>query len=263
MHTAYIQIASHRMFVSSREKQVMEWISGQFRLIEPPGAENGLPDLYLRVSSGYGKPVEDLEVKVRKEGSRLSYKRDDFLLETDDRYHRAILAVHDETALNHALMTLYSAHIVHHRWGLLLHASCIVQNGRGHLFAGQSGAGKSTVAMLSHPRTVLSDEAAIICLEGEVPHVYDSPFRSDSMPTFDPDPVPVGGIHLLTQSLRIERNPVKPSDLVYRIMDKIFYWAADPAETVKVIMLSGKLAERVPAYDLYFQKNDLFWERIS
>jgi hypothetical protein len=263
MHTAYIQIAKHLIFVSSREEETMAWIREQFRPADPGEVAARLPDIILRVSSGYGKPAETFNVQVRRDDNRLTYRRDDFLLETDDRYTRASMAVHDDTALNHALMTLYSAHIVHNGWGLMIHASCIVQGGTGHLFAGQSGAGKSTVAMLSRPRPVLSDEAAIVCLEGDRPLTFDSPFRSDSVPTFDPEPIPVGSLHLLTQSLFIDRRPIRPSELVYRIMDKIFYWAADPAETVKLIALCGKLAEHVPAYDLYFQKNDLFWERIS
>lgn len=263
MLTAYIQIAKHRIFVSTRDDRVMDWIGEQFRRIAPLEPENGAPDLYVRIASGYGQPAVNLEVDIRREGSRVIYRRDDFLLETDDTYNRATIQVHDDVALNHALLTLYSAHVVHHRWGLVLHASCIVEDGRGYLFAGQSGAGKSTVAMLSHPRTVLSDEAAIVCLEEDTPLVYDSPFRSDSEATFAADPVPLDGIHLLTQSLMIERKPIKQADLVYRVMDKIFYWAADPQETVKLIALAGKLAERVPAYDLYFQKNDRFWERIS
>jgi len=262
MRTAYMQIAKHRIFVSTREDRVMEWIAGQFRLIDSP-PEEGTPDLYLRVSSGYGRPAAKPDVRVRKEGSRVTYRREDFLLETDDRYHRALLSVHDDLALNFALMVLYSAHIVHHRWGIMMHASCIVEEGCGHLFAGPSGAGKSTVAALSRSRTVLSDEAAIVGLADDRPLAYDSPFRSDSPPTFDPDPVPVASLHLLTQSLLIDRRPIRPADLVYRIMDKIFYWPADPAETVKLIALCGNLAERVPAYDLFFQKNDLFWERIS
>lgn len=263
MMTAHIQIARHRIFVSTRDERVMDWIRSQFRQIAPMGPEDGAPDLYVRIASGYGREAVNVEVDIRREGSRLVYRREDFLLETDDTYQRATLQVHDETALNHALMTLYSAHIVHHRQGIVVHASCIVENGRGYLFAGQSGAGKSTVAALSRPRTVLSDEAAIVWLTEDEPLVYDSPFRSDSVATFAPDPVPLGGIHLLTQSLMIERRPIKPADLVYRLMDKIFYWAANPQETVKLIALAGKLAERVAAYDLYFQKNDRFWERIS
>lgn len=263
MITAYIQIAKQRIFVSTRDERVMGWIRSQFRQITPVGTDDHVPDLYVRVEAGYGRAAVNVDVDIRREGSRLHYRRDDFLLETDDAYHRATLQVHDETALNHALLTLYSAHIVHHRWGLVVHASCIEEEGRAYLFAGQSGAGKSTVAELSQPRTILSDEAAIICLDEDVPLVYDSPFRSDTEATFAPDPIPLGGIHLLTQSLMIERLMIKPADLVYRLMDKIFYWAADPQETVKLIALAGKLAERVPAYDLYFQKNDRFWERIS
>lgn len=262
-HTLYAQIGTHRLFISTRDAQIAEWVSTQFRIIEEAELERAAPDLFVRIAGGYGKPVQDITVHTRKDLERITYRRDDFYMETDPAYERVQMQVHDDLALNHALMTVYSAFIVHRRWGLMIHSSCVREGDRAYLFAGPSGAGKSTVAMLSHPRTVLSDEATLVRIETGEALVYDSPFRSDSMPTFDPIPVPLGGIHLLTQSLFIERKPMRPSELVYRFMDKIFYWAVDPKETAGLISLCGKLAQLAPAYDLYFQKNDLFWERIS
>lgn len=263
MYTVYAQIGTHILFMSTKENHVYEWITEQFHIIHPDGLNNPVPNMYVRVESGYGSHVQDIKVHVSKEGQRVTYQRDDFFIETDANYERVQISVHDDLALNHALMTVYSAYIVHRRWGLMIHSSCVRQGDAAYLFAGQSGAGKSTVAMLSHPRTILSDEATLVRLETGEALVYDSPFRSDSAPTFDPNPVPLRGIHLLTQSLLIERKPMRPSELVFRFMDKIFYWAVDPAETASLIQMCGQLAELVPAYDLYFQKNDLFWERIS
>lgn len=263
MYTVYAQIGTHILFMSTKEDHVYEWITAQFHIVHVEGTHGPIPDMYVRIQSGYGAPVQDITVDARKEGQRITYRRDDFYIETDVNYERVQISVHDDVALNHALMTVYSAFIVHRRWGLMIHSSCVRQGDCAYLFAGQSGAGKSTVAMLSQPRTILSDEATLVRLETGEALVYDSPFRSDSTPTFDPYPVRLRGIHLLTQSLMIERMPMRPSELVYRLMDKIFYWAVDPAETVGLLKMCGQLAECVPAYDLYFQKNDLFWERIS
>ncbi len=68
----------------------------------------------------------------------------------------------NEFALKHALMNLYSSFIVHHKWGLLIHSSCLKEGDKAFLFSGQSGAGKSTVVKLSHPRPILSDEATVV-----------------------------------------------------------------------------------------------------
>ena len=263
MHTSYVQIGTHILFVSTKDDEVLLWLREQFKIVQPERWDDFLPDMYIRIASGYGSPVEDIEVRIRKERDRIYYKREDFLLETDDHYRRVLLNVHDDLALNHAIMTIYSAFIVHYQWGLMVHSSCIVEGDRAFLFAGQSGAGKSTVAMLSEPRKILSDEATLIKLEPMGAFVFDSPFRSETKPSFDPDPLPLAGIHLLQQSPTIERKQIKSSEAVFRLMDKIFYWAVDPAETIKLLTMCGKLAELVPAFELLFQKNDLFWERIS
>lgn len=263
MHTMYLLIGTHTLFVSTVDEEVADWIRQQFLVVVPEDLGDVQPDLYIRISKGYGKPVEDIQVAIQKERDRIIYRREDFLLETDEWYHRALLQVHDDLSLNHALMTLYSAYIVRHGWGMMLHSSCAVERNRAYLFAGQSGAGKSTVVALSEPRKILSDEAALLKIEADGVYVYDSPFRSDSMPTFDREPLPLAGIHLLKQSQEIRRERVKSSEAVFQLMDKIFYWAADPGETVKLLALCGKLVSHVPVYDLMFQKNNLFWERIS
>ncbi len=263
MHTMYVQIGTHHLFVSTGDEEVLGWIRQQFLVIVPDRWDECLPDMYIRIKRGYGKPVDSIQVDIRKEGERIVYRRDDFLLETDEQYRRALLQIHDDLSLNHALMTLYSAFIVKQGWGLMLHSSCAVEQDRAYLFAGQSGAGKSTVATLSQPRKILSDEATLLKIEEHGVLVYDSPFRSDSVPTFEREALPLAGIHLLRQSEDIRREPVKASEAVVQLMDKIFYWAVEPAETVKLLALCGKLVSRVPVYELMFQKNNLFWERIS
>jgi hypothetical protein len=185
-------------------------------------------------------------------------------LRISKNYREARLQVYDEFALKHAVMNLYSAFIVHREWGLLIHSSCAIERDCAYLFAGRSGAGKSTVARLSAPRLLLSDEASVVCIpENGAVRVYDSPFRSDIRSEASSACYPLAAIHLLNQSDRVDRMAISGSAVLTRMMGAVFYWAHDPGETAKVIRLIERLAQSVPTYDLYFQKNDSFWGLIS
>jgi len=263
MHINKIKIGDHFLLASTEHPSVNDWIRLHFKVIEPEHWDMTAPDLYIRISLGYGVPFESFDVQIRRDGDLIRYERADFLLETIDSYREAKLQAHDEIALKHGLMTLFSAFIVHHGWGLLVHSSCVVSNERAYLFAGPSGAGKSTVARLSHPREVLSDEATLIKIEPDRVLAYDSPFRSDSLSNYDKETRRLAAIHLLEQSLEIERTAIPMAETALRLMDKIFYWAHEPADTLKVLAMCRTLAKQVAGYRLKFQKNDLFWERIS
>lgn len=65
--------------------------------------------------------------------------------------------------------------------GLLVHSAAVGLDGRGYLFAGESGAGKSTMARLAlaagHP--VLSDDLNAIVPDGDSFRLVPLPFRGD------------------------------------------------------------------------------------
>jgi len=264
MHIIKILIGDHYILVSTDDSSVQSWIHDQFKVIPREQWDGNTPDLYMNIRKGYGAPLNDYEVDIQEEEDGiLVYKRADFLIRMLPNYRQVALQVYDDIALKHALMIIYSAFIVHTGWGLLIHSSCVVNGDQAYLFAGLSGAGKSTVAVLSQPREVLSDEAALIKVEQDRIIAYDSPFRSDSKTNYEKASRPLAAIHLLEQSPHIERSPITQAETVFRLMDQIFYWAYDPAETRKVLELCRTLTKQVDAYNLKFQKNDLFWERIS
>ncbi|WP_027087623.1 hypothetical protein [Cohnella panacarvi] len=263
MHISKIQIGDHYVLVNTDDLSVHSWIHDQFKVIPREQWDGNTPDLYMNIRKGYGVPLEDYHVDISQQDGVLIYARDDFMIRSLPDYRQVELQVHDDLALKHALMTIYSAFIVHSGWGLLIHSSCVVNGNKAYLFAGPSGAGKSTVAMLSRPREVLSDEATLIKIEPDRVVAYDSPFRSDSTTNYEKESRPLAAIHLLEQSPQIERSRISQAETVFRLMDKIFYWAHDPAETRKVLGMCRTLTLQVAAYNLKFQKNDLFWERIS
>lgn len=264
MEKILVEIGEHTVSIASKSNKVIDWVQTYFRVIEGDATLNAaLPDLNLHIQDNYGVPFVDYHVDITSDLSNIVYRRADYLIEVNGIYNEAVVSVYDELALKHALNNLYSAFLVYNNWGLLIHSSCVDHQGKAYLFSGQSGAGKSTVARLSSPRPLLSDEATIVKINKDEIRVFDSPFRSELTTPYVRKSCRLSAIYLLIQSLDIKALPVKKSDALLGMIDKIFYWHHDSSETTKILNMCKQLVEQVPVYNLHFQKNDSFWELIS
>lgn len=257
----YIKIADHNFkitYPSGRSANSFYIIYQSFL-----GALSEPADMSITITQGYGLPFQNYDVFIAESDEEIVFQRADYLIEVDPDYTKAKIYFHDELALKHAMMNLYSAFIVHNNWGLLIHSSCAVENGQGHIFSGHSGAGKSTAAKLSLPRQLLSDEAAILKITDTSVTVYDSPFRSELQAIGKMETAPLASINLLHQAWSNQRTGLKKSRALIQLMDKVFYWSYKQEETANILQLLQLLVEQVSVYDLHFQKNNSFWELIS
>ncbi|WP_332237826.1 hypothetical protein [Sporolactobacillus sp. KGMB 08714] len=220
-------------------------------------------DLSVTLRDGYGAPFAGFDVEAKKTGHSVVYTRPDYRIESDADFKQADIRFHDRLALKHALMNLYSSFIVRRHWGLMIHSSCVIDGRTAHLFSGTSGAGKSTVAQLSRPRPLLSDEASLLKIAPDGVTVFNSPFRSDVSALSGGNPRPLASIQLLHQFPVNRRDRLDKASGLLHLIDKVFYWTQSQEEMLRVISILRQLTEQVPVYDLYFQKNDSFWELIS
>ncbi|TCN22207.1 hypothetical protein [Mesobacillus foraminis] len=259
MKELQLQIGDHSARVSCTSLNLMNFFKRQFTVKENAAQV----DLNITIHEGYGNPFTNYEVRVLKGIKTVNFQRADYLIEASLDYKSAIVYVHDELALKHALMNLYSSYIVYHNWGLLIHSSCAVETGKAHIFSGHSGAGKSTAASLSEPRELLSDEASIVKITSDNVTIFDSPFRSELNSEGNGQAAPLASIQLLHQSIQNKREQLKKTDALINLVDKVFYWAHSPEESKKVMGLLKTLVSNVPVYELYFKKDNTFWELIS
>lgn len=223
------------------------------------------PTVKIQLHVGYGHPFTDYHIAKQAISGGFRFMRTDYVIEVEDNYRSVKIDVHDSLAMKHAFMHFYSLLILHDRWGLLIHSSCIADNGNAHLFAGHSGAGKSTAAALSQPRGIIADEAAIMRIRPDGVSVFHSPFRSElqSMAAREPMPWPLAGIHLLHQAKQHRRTRLTKSEGLLQLLDKVFYWNPSAEESRTIIHLLKEAADLVPLYDLHFCKDPDFWELIS
>ncbi|MHA2962012.1 hypothetical protein [Priestia megaterium] len=260
MEKVTMRIGEHQALIVCHSFQILNLIQKNY---EPFFAEIERPDMVIRIEDGYGVPFVDYQVEVEQEADTISFQRADYRIQANLSEGKAHIQIYDELALKHALMNFYSSYIVYHNWGLLLHSSCATEKGKAHLFAGQSGAGKSTCAKLSAPRTILSDEATLLKVEKNQITVFNSPFRSELSAPSIKGTIPLASIQLLHQALNNERTKLGKASALLQIMDKVFYWNKDREETKKIVQMIKEVLDYVPVYDLYFQKNNTFWELIS
>ena len=105
-------------------------------------------------------------------------------------------------ALSSMLRMLFAQTIIRHK-GISVHASCVTRNGKGYLFLGKSGTGKSTHSeqwMQTFPdcRLLNDDNPAIRLIDDEV-RVFGTPW-SGKKPCYKAESYPVGGIVRLYQA---------------------------------------------------------------
>lgn len=122
----------------------------------------------------------------------------------DAAFTQATLAVHDHGsfALNNALMVMYAMRTA--RLGTaLFHAAVIGQDGRGYLFLGKSGTGKSTHSRLWQKYIpgvqLINDDNPVVRMKGGMAYVYGSPW-SGKTPCYRNVRMPVRAMVMLQQS---------------------------------------------------------------
>lgn len=257
-----IKIGDHLVRIICHSKKFDRFFLKNYQLLKENNGQT--PDLLIDINAGFGTAFQNYHVKTQKEAHRILFQRADYQITIDSDYNQAAILAHDEFALKHALVNLYSSFIVHHQWGLLIHSSCAVERGGAHIFAGQSGAGKSTVAHLSYPRSLLSDEASLVKVQGNEVWVFQSPFRSEiNAESHAYDPVELLSVQLLKQAKQNDRILLAKSDAVLHLMDKVFFWPATQDELPVIMRLLTEMVTTVPVYELSFQKDNTFWELIS
>jgi hypothetical protein len=257
----HIKIGEHILLVTSGSEILLKAFAKNFVSLDV--SDHIQPHMHIYVKGDFGVPFVNYDMSITEEDQIISYRRADYLLKVDTDYTSASLFVYDELALHHALLNLYSSFIVHRNWGLIIHSSCVKENGKAHIFAGHSGAGKSTAAKLSAPRELLSDEATSLKITPNEITVFNSPFRSELDSDGELISIPLASIQLLHQALQNKRSGLKKSEAFSHLMDKVFFWNRTPEETKTVLHLLVLLVQNVPAYELFFQKNNTFWEMIS
>ena len=147
--------------------------------------------------------------------------------------------------------------------GLLVHAAGVARDGRGYLFPGVSGAGKTTLARLTSDATLLSDELSMVTTCDDHPAVHGTPFWGELARAGAPTSAPLAGIYFPRQASRHALTPLGERAAVARLLPTVMSFAREADVVARVFDLAADLVARVPCFILDFRRDPGFWEAIE
>jgi hypothetical protein len=219
-------------------------------------------DIDLSDSPLGGSPDDD--VQVRLEDGRWLLQRGDFHAEWDANAGRGqIRQSCNPFAIDSVLRIVHSL-ILARQGGFLVHAASAIRGGRAYLFAGVSGAGKTTISRLAPPDTqLLTDEISYVRRQGDQYWACGTPFAGELARVGENQSAPVSALFLLEKGPENCTEPVAAGDAVRLLMRNILFFAED-SELVRLVFRSAcEFVERVPVRRLIFVPDERVWEIIS
>lgn len=176
----------------------------------------------------------------------------------DDSFTRGTIVLREAVAhlqpLEYPLDELLIANLLGRGRGVELHSCGVIdRDGRGHLFVGVSGAGKSTMARLwdSVAPGIVSDERVIVRESDGVMTMYGTPWQSDAGSAMATS-APLAGVYLLEQAKGHELVSLPHAAAVARLFRCAFPLFHDPASIEFTLSFLEKLAASVPVREMRF-----------
>jgi hypothetical protein len=139
--------------------------------------------------------------------------------------------------------------------GILIHASGIEINEKGYIFAGRSGAGKTTIAeqfIARHYSELLSDDRVIIRETDHLFRVFGTPWSGKGGIARNLS-IPLAGIFFLHHTKNNYIEPLDARSVLERILPVASIPWYDPDRMDDILKTCGNLIAGVHAYMLHFR----------
>ena len=205
----------------------------------------------------------DEDVSVFKRGSTWCLRRGDFRAEWDLRRREGWIrqcanpySIDSVLRITHSLLLAMEG-------GFQIHASSAIRNCRAFLFAGVSGAGKTTLVKLAPPdAVVLTDEISYVRRTGNGYRAYGTPFAGELARPGANATAPVQQVCLLKQSRQNRLRPVKRSVAIRALMRHVLFFAQDKELVERVLDSVVHFVSSVEVVEMEFTPDQRAWELI-
>jgi hypothetical protein len=206
----------------------------------------------------------DKDVVVSRNGPLWTIERGDFRAECDlQKRTGLVLQSRNPYSIDTVLRILHSL-VLAEQGGFLLHAASAIVGGRGFLFAGVSGAGKTTLARFAPPNAiVLTDEISYVRREGEGYRAYGTPFAGELARVGENVSAPLAALYLLAKGPVNRIEPIDPMAAARALMRHTLFFAHDNELVRKVFDSVITFVSRVNTARLIFAPNERVWDLIG
>jgi len=270
-----IEIGGMAVEVRSESPEFLEMLERRYSGFLSPEA---LPGFELDVELvAPGRITREEDLSVRFEAGRWLIERGDLRAEWEPASRRGRIVQSPNPYSIDAVLRIVHSLILAQEGGLLVHAASAVRNGKAFLFAGVSGAGKTTISCLAPPdATLLTDEISYLRVDrglvgsgldvGRNGHgyvAYGTPFAGELAKVGENAQAPLAALYLLQKGSENTIEPVKASDAARMLLENVLFFAND-SELVSLVFESAcEVVRNVPVYRLTFVPDERVWELIG
>ncbi|HTS34795.1 MAG TPA: hypothetical protein VMH04_03925 [Candidatus Solibacter sp.] len=227
--------------------------------------ESDQPEIEFDVeltSPSFADPNAPVEVTQRH--GRWSLRRGDFLAEWEPASRTGKIRQTANPYSIDAVLRIVHSLVLARRGGFLLHSASAVRNGKAFLFAGVSGAGKTTISRLAPPdATLLTDEISYVRKESSGYIAHGTPFTGELARLGENISAPVAALYLLAQGPYNRIDLIAPADAARGLLANVLFFAEDEELVQSIFHSAFDFVSRVPVSRLTFVPDSRVWELIG
>lgn len=206
----------------------------------------------------------DADVRVTQRNGRWTLTRGDFRAEWSPASRSGWIRQSANPYSIDAVLRIVHTLVLARQGGFLMHSASAIRNGKAFLFAGVSGAGKTTMSRLAPPdATLLTDEISYIRKRREGYIAYGTPFTGELAKIGENVSAPIAAVYLLAKGTENRIDPIEPAEAARSLLANVLFFAEDE-ELVQLIFNSAfEFVSRVPVLRLTFVPDARVWELIQ
>ena len=209
-------------------------------------------------------PDPDADVRVIHQHGRWTFERGDFRAEWEPARRTGRVRQSANPYSIDAVLRIVHTLVLAREGGFLLHSASAIRNGKAFLFAGVSGAGKTTISRLAPPdATLLTDEISYVRKRGEGYVAYGTPFTGELAKIGENVSAPLSTLYLLAQGPENRIDPVEPAGAARGLLANVLFFAEDEELVQSIFHSAFEFVSRVPVSRLTFVPDARVWELIG
>jgi hypothetical protein len=206
----------------------------------------------------------DAEVSVTQRTDRWLMQRGDFRAEWDPASRRGWIRQSANPYSIDAVFRIVHTLVLAKQGGFLLHSASAIRNGKAFLFAGVSGAGKTTISRLApSDATLLTDEISYVRKQDAGYVAFGTPFTGELAKLGENVSAPIAALYLLAQGPENRVEPVASGEAARSLLANLLFFAGDQELVQSVFDSAFEFVSRVPVFRLTFMPDARVWELIG
>ena len=206
----------------------------------------------------------DADVSVKHRSGRWFMERGDFHAEWEPATGKGWIRQSANPYSIDAVLRIVHTLVLAKQGGFLLHSASAIRDGKAFLFAGVSGAGKTTISRLAPAdATLLTDEISYVRKQGEDYFAFGTPFTGELAKLGENTSAPLAALYLLAQGPENKIEAVAAPDAGRELLANMLFFAEDQEMVHCAFQAACDFVDRVPVRRLTFMPDARVWELIG